>query len=691
MAPKASSTKQKPKSQTPPTGAPAKPAVDDLFLSLDRHIQANNYKQIVKIADQILAEVPGDADALLCKVVALIQDDKLDDAISTIHSSQNSSSSLNFHKAYCLYRKNHLQEAMLALEGLERSDEVLQLEAQILYRQGDFDACIASYQTLSQKFNIESSELKTNLIASYISGGRSNEVPALMESLKVTPRSSFELAYNAACALIEGRNYTKAEELLLLAQRIGQEMLIEEEYTSEEIENELAPISVQLAYVQQAQDRTMEALERYKQQLKQKLADAPSMAVSCNNLVVLKGNKELSDSIKKLENLFEKKTSPEQGLLFVEGLEHKLSGRQKEAIAFNRFLVLFLANKLDQVRELLPSLFDKFPNSAMPPILSASLLVREGKLTRAEEMLGQYLEKHPNDSTMLLLARAQIAALAGHHVVAAQSLEQISELQHKPGMVATLVALKEKGGDVHGAEAILDAAVQWWEDHMGENTGTLELIAQEAAAFKLRHKNLEAASLLFQKLTKSSSETVRAEALTGLVCSTANTDILKAEEYERQLPPLPGVADIDVSSLEEMGSAVAPTVGGKRPWVAEDIHLEGKNRHKRRRKRRPRYPKGFDPANPGPLPDPERWLPLRERSTYRPKRKDRRGLQLRGAQGSVARSSPAVTTSNVPSVSGASKSAVGSSSKAGQSSGGNVESSKASTSNSNKSKKKSRR
>jgi hypothetical protein len=36
-----------------------------------------------------------------------------------------------------------------------------------------------------------------------------------------------------------------------------------------------------------------------------------------------------------------------------------------------------------------------------------------------------------------------------------------------------------------------------------------------------------------------------------------------------------------------------------------------------RRKRKPRYPKGFDPANPGPPPDPERWLPKKERSTYR--------------------------------------------------------------------------
>ena len=45
------------------------------------------------------------------------------------------------------------------------------------------------------------------------------------------------------------------------------------------------------------------------------------------------------------------------------------------------------------------------------------------------------------------------------------------------------------------------------------------------------------------------------------------------------------------------------------------------------------HPKGFDPANPGPPPDPERWLPLRERSTYRSKKKKQ--VNVRGAQGAA--------------------------------------------------------
>ena len=45
---------------------------------------------------------------------------------------------------------------------------------------------------------------------------------------------------------------------------------------------------------------------------------------------------------------------------------------------------------------------------------------------------------------------------------------------------------------------------------------------------------------------------------------------------------------------------------------------------KKKRKRRVRLPKGFDPAAPGPPPDPERWLPKWQRSDFKKKRRSRK-------------------------------------------------------------------
>ena len=62
--------------------------------------------------------------------------------------------------------------------------------------------------------------------------------------------------------------------------------------------------------------------------------------------------------------------------------------------------------------------------------------------------------------------------------------------------------------------------------------------------------------------------------------------------------------------------------GKKRPSEAD--LATGADRQKKRRKRKPKLPKGFDPANPGPKPDPERWLPKWQRSDFKKKRNRRR-------------------------------------------------------------------
>lgn len=273
-----------------------------------------------------------------------------------------------------------------------------------------------------------------------------------------------------------------------------------------------------------------------------------------------------------------------------------------------------------------------FPESVIPILLQAALLVRENKAGRAEEILAQFASKFPEKSKVVHLARAQVAAAAGHPHIAADSLAKISDIQHMPATVATLVSLKERAGDIDGAAAVLDNATKWWSNAMTEDN-KLNTITQEAASFKLRHGKEEDAAQLYEQLVKSQGSI---EALVGLVTTVARMDVVKAELYEKQLKALPGLKGIDVDSLERTSGVKqvdAPRVG------VPETYEEGKNKtkSKKKRKRKPRYPKGFDPANPGPAPDPERWLPKRERSTYRPKRKDKRAAQVRGSQGAVVR------------------------------------------------------
>ncbi|XP_052205313.1 uncharacterized protein LOC127810098 [Diospyros lotus] len=627
--------KAKPKAS--PVPAPAQPAiaVEDLFTNLNRHIERSEFDQAVKVADQVLSISPNDEDAIRCKVVALIKADSIDEAFSTIESSRRLAIDFSFLKAYCLYRQNKLNEALESLKAQEGNSAAMMLQSQILFRLGKMDASLDIYQKL-QKSKIESLEI--NLIAGLVSAGRASEVQGVMEALRVKASSSFELAYNTACSLIERHNYTEAEQLLLSARRIGQETLMEENWADDDIEIELAPITVQLAYVQQFLGHAQEAIEAYTDFIKRNLADESSLAVAINNLVSLKGPKDVSDSLRKLDRLIEKE-SGSQSFQLARGLDLKLSPRQREAIYTNRVLLLLHTNRMDQARELVSALRDLFPESVLPILLQAALLVRENKAGRAEEILGQFAEKVPDKSKILLLSRAQVAAGAGHPQVAAESLAKIPDIQHLPATVATLVSLKERAGDIEGAVAVFDSAIHCWSNAMAEDN-KLNVIMQEAASFKLKHGRKEEAAQLYEELVKSHGSI---EALVGLVKTAAHSDIEKAEAYEKQLKPLPGLKAVDVDSLEKTSGA-KHIENGPHVGVTDPFEVKVKDKSKKKRKRKPRYPKGFDPANPGPPPDPERWLPKRERSSYRPKRKDKRAAQVRGSQGAVAKEAANTST-----------------------------------------------
>ncbi|XP_043723300.1 signal recognition particle subunit SRP72-like [Telopea speciosissima] len=627
MAPK---TKEKPKpSSSSPSQAPA--AIEDLFSSLNRHIQRSEYELAVKVAGQVIAINPGDEDALRCKIVALIKADSIDRALSTIQDSEKAKIPIDFSffKAYCLYRQNKLEEALDSLKSQERNSTAMLLESQILYRLGRMGACMDVYQKL-QKFKIDSLEI--NIVAGLILAGRASEVQGTMDALRVKPTSSFELAYNTACSLIEKKQYTDAEHHLLSARRIGQETLMEDNWADDEIETELAPISVQLAYVRQLLGHPQEAIEAYTDIISRNLADDSSLAVAINNLISLKGPKDVSDGLRKLDRLIEKGNEG-QSFQLARGLDLKLSSKQREAIYTNRVRLLLHANKLDQARELVAALPVMFPDSVMPILLQAAVLVRENKPGKAEEILGQFSDRFPVKSRMALLSRAQVAAAASHPQIAAESLARITDIQHMPATVATLVALKERAGDIDGAAAVLDSAINWWSNAMAEDN-KLNIIMPEAASFKLKHGREEEAANLYEELVKSHGSV---EALVGLVTTAARVDVEKAEVYEKQLKPLAGLKGVDVESLERTSGATQKEGGGRVVNIEAYEEAKGKVKAKKKRKRKPKYPKGFDPANPGPPPDPERWLPKRERSSYRPKRKDKRAAQVRGSQGAVVR------------------------------------------------------
>lgn len=68
--------------------------------------------------------------------------------------------------------------------------------------------------------------------------------------------------------------------------------------------------------------------------------------MAVNNLIALRGPKDVSDSLRKLDRLKEKDA---QNFQLSHGLDLKLSPKQRETIYANRVLLLLHANRMDQV------------------------------------------------------------------------------------------------------------------------------------------------------------------------------------------------------------------------------------------------------------------------------------------------------------------------------------------------------
>lgn len=128
--------------------------------------------------------------------------------------------------------------------------------------------------------------------------------------------------------------------------------------------------------------------------------------------------------------------------------------------------------------------------------------------------------------------------------------------------------------------------------------------------------------------------------------AAAEADLAAAESHSEALYASLVAAAGGAPDAEILEDTLPPSVAARAAEMEKKLGRkrgEGRGgdgddgqRKKRTRKKKIILPKGFDPEKPGPAPDPDRWLPLRERSSYRGKRKK---VNIRGAQGAANMSS----------------------------------------------------
>jgi signal recognition particle subunit SRP72 len=217
-----------------------------------------------------------------------------------------------------------------------------------------------------------------------------------------------------------------------------------------------------------------------------------------------------------------------------------------------------------------------------------------------------------------------------------------ADVRFAPGLVAVAVALYRLQRRPAAIRAELSKAAAHWQQREESADPSLvnssDSLLRQAGIELLRSakpEDLQTAGHAFERLVNSHPEDRTATA--GLVASFAPTaDFAKIQPHLDSLSSVEKlVGDVDVEALLEAGvakiQATAPQ-GKKRALDAAAEKQQGQPPAKKKRRNKPA--KNFEE---GKTPDPERWLPLRDRSSYRPKGKKGKKRAAEATQGGVVR------------------------------------------------------
>lgn len=261
------------------------------------------------------------------------------------------------------------------------------------------------------------------------------------------------------------------------------------------------------------------------------------------------------------------------------------------------------------------------------------------------------LEKRPLDVGLAMVV-IQLYVLTNNHGSAATVLESLlkhlqastspndQDVRFAPGLVATVVSLYTLQGRKRQIKTELAKAATYWR-HKSKPPKSLLQAAGLALLDSSRPDDQASARDIFTTLCQEDRGSKIATA--GYVAAHAFSSTSVTGEADILTPIARLIADIDVSALEEAG-VLQPNFGADAALAATRKRaLDEKPKPAKKRLRKSRLPKDYDPNK---TPDPERWLPLRERSSYRPKGKKGRQKVAALTQGGMEKAGDAITGSS---------------------------------------------
>ncbi|OOQ89984.1 putative signal recognition particle protein [Penicillium brasilianum] len=602
--------------------------------SLLQRATIDDHEEVLKSCNETLKKSKNDQNAQHIKAIALLKLDRYEDALRVFETGSDAlKQAAGLEYAYALYKCGKLDEALDAVTKSGAGRGASHLEAQVSYRAEKFHRAADLYEQLSQdgSSHHEANDLGINSWATdaqLVWKGEAEYVRHDRPSRE--DLESFETAYNAACLTIAKGAFAQGEVLLNRAKNICQ---TSEDLTSEDRAAELLPIAVQYLYVLLRLGKT----EQAEALLEEISVEELTIIVTITSIPELSTKKIARNNI-----VLARQTNINPFILYKALHEtpdsvnnDRLFDYQDNILVGNSHAADLLVQKYDGIIRSTNKALSK--SSCPSTTASTNLLSVYNAAAQAEGQTGQkalkkilpLLERRPKDLGLLLTV-VQLYVNEGNTTSAITTMERslqaleesISEADQdarfNPGLLSALVSLYQLEGRKLQIRSTLAQAAAYWRKKPDSPASLLR-----AAATSLLHSDdqadLTTAGDLFKALyQQDSSDRV---AIAGYVASQATLNYSQVESQLEQLPEVSElVADIDVSALESAGimpsatsAAAAAAFAGARKRTAAD-----KDARAAKRVRKSRLPKDYDPEKKA---DPERWLPLRDRSSYRPKGK----------------------------------------------------------------------
>ena len=609
-------------------------ATPDLSALLKR-ATIDDHEAILRACNASLKQTKGDLTTQHIKVVALLKLERFDDALRTLEAGGSElKHKARLENAYAFYKLGKFEEARAIVKSTPKDRGAKHLHAQTSYRQEDFSAAAELYQELSGSQAAIDNEVNDLRINSGATDAQLewNRQGNLVRSRKAGREDleAFETAYNAACGSIARGELGKSEILLKRAKDLCN---ASEELSDAEKLAESLPVSVQQLYVLTKMGKYHEA---------EKLADE----------IALAGISELSTRQIGQNNKLASAANPSNPYLsqrLFQDLptlpkDDQFFRYQAEPMRQNSLALDLLVGKTSGV--ISSTLKDLSSESSCSASHTNNLSVINAA-AHAQNQLGKLglkkilplMEKRPTD-VGLALTVVQLYILTNNYGSALTVVEALlnrlssstipsdADARFAPGLIATFVSLCKHQNRRSQIKSELARAASYWR-HKPRPPASLLRSAGLSLLESSKLGDHEAARDIFSTLRNHDPSSPFATA--GYVTAHAQLSPAQVVREADTLTPIPRlIVGIDVSALEVKGvPAPSPT---DTQSLKRKRALDEKPKAVKKRVRKSRLPKDYD-ANK--QPDPERWLPLKDRSTYKPKGKKGKKKAEQLTQGGV--------------------------------------------------------